>query len=188
MRIIYPPSNYQDAESFLKKEILPHIPTEDRGKGFILIIPIEGTEIISFPENVDDIKSKYIRGAYEAITAIKTGQSIDVTNLYIERLTQEMNLDNILSIIPFNIFVPDLYGRAKNFIIDNYDEIRQQFNVERLSDWATINSQELAEHIINFDKATGNRRVYSDDNWQETSDEIIAQAKIHDRAINPPPI
>ena len=55
-------------------------------------------------------------------------------------------------------------------------------------DYGAINQQQSVSEIMNLDKATGNRHVYSDDNWQKTSNEIIVQAKIHDRPINPPPI
>lgn len=182
-RIIYPPDNYQNALEFLNKEIKPKIPDEKLNDGFIAIIPIEGTELYSIPENADNIRYSYMKEGFESITAYKTGVSIDLTELFIESLQNEINIDEILSIIPFNIFVPGISNNIRNFIINNYDELKTHFNITRLGDWATINKDDLRDFLINIDTNREKRRLYIDENWDSLAAKIIDQSIKHQRAI-----
>ncbi|MFI5218806.1 MAG: hypothetical protein ACHQNT_04895, partial [Bacteroidia bacterium] len=189
-RIIYPPQNYLSAEDFLNDEIIPLIPEKEKSNGFISIIPIEGTEIYSFPENADEIKSESMRSGFESISAIKTGRSLNLADIYVESMHEEIQIENLLSIIPFNIFVPGLPKNTKSFLIENYENLKQHFNIEKLSDWADINISDLATFFVAADVArtdekTGlqKKRKRNDEGWTKVAQEIISQAIIHRNAM-----
>lgn len=183
-RIIYPPDNYQNASDFLIHEIKPHIPADRINDGFIAIIPLEGTELYSYPEKADDIKYSYMKEGFESITAYKTGVSINMSELYIESMQDEINIDEILSTIPFNIFVPKISPYIRNFIIENYDDIKKKFGIKRLADWSSINERDLKNFLIQLDIARGKKRLYKDENWEKLSYQIIEQSKKHQKAIS----
>lgn len=183
-RIIYPSSAFQDAEDFLKNEIEPFIPPDKINEGFIAVLPIEGTELFTIPENADDIEKSHLKEGFESVAAYKTGISIDMTELYMESMKDEINVDEVLSNIPINIFVPNLSESRKNFLIDNYDSLKDKFNVSRLADWANINSDDLKEFLIELDLNRGKKRLYKDENWEEVAKSIVEQAIKHRDAMN----
>lgn len=183
-RIIYPSSAFQNAQDFLESEIKPFITEDKINDGFIAIIPIEGTELYSIPENSDDIKKNHLKEGFEAVAAYKTGVAIDMTELYMESLKDEINVDEVLSNIPINIFVPNLSDSRKNFIINNYDNLKGKFNVQRLLDWANINANDLKDYLIELDSNRHKQRLYKDENWGEVAVKIIEQAVKHRDAMN----
>lgn len=183
-RIVYPPSSFQSAHSFLEEEIKPHIPVEQLNNGFIAIIPIEGTELYSIPDKADEISKDYLKEGFESIAAYKTGVSLNMTELYIESMKDEINVDEILSNIPFNIFVPGITESRKNFLISHYEDLKNKFNITRLSDWANINNVDLKDYLIELDVNRGKQRLYKDENWEITANTIIHQAVRHRDAVN----
>lgn len=183
-RIIYPSSAFQDAKDFLKVEIEPFIPIDKINEGFIAVLPIEGTELFTIPENADDIVKSHLKEGFESVAAYKTGISIDMTELYMESLKDEINVDEVLSNIPINIFVPNLSESRKNFLIDNYDALKNKFNISRLADWANINSDDLKDFLIELDSQRGKKRLYNDDNWKGVAISILEKAVKHRDAIN----
>ncbi|GGK20595.1 hypothetical protein GCM10007962_13400 [Yeosuana aromativorans] len=183
-RIIYPSSALQDAEDFLKNEIEPFIPTDKINEGFIAVLPIEGTELFTIPENADDIVKSHLKDGFESVAAYKTGISIDMTELYMESLKDEINVDEVLSNIPINIFVPNLSESRKNFLIDNYDALKNKFNISRLADWANINPDDLKDFLIELDNQRDKKRLYKDENWGEVAISILEKAVKHRDAMN----
>ncbi len=183
-RIIYPSSAFQDAGDFLKNEIEPLIPADKINEGFIAVLPIEGTELYSIPKIADDIEKNHLREGFESVAAYKTGISIDMTELYMESLKDEINIDEVLSNIPINIFVPNLSERIKNFLISNYDNLKAKFNVNRLADWADINSNDLKDFLIELDTNRDKKRLYNDENWIEVASSIVDQAIKHKEAMD----
>lgn len=183
-RIIYPSSAFQDAEDFLKNEIEPYIPEGKINEGFIAVLPIEGTELFTIPKNADDIVKSHLKEGFESVAAYKTGIAIDMTELYMESMKDEINVDEVLSNIPINIFVPNLSESRKNFLINNYDSLKNRFNISRLADWADINSDDLKDFLVDLDNQRGKKRLYSNDNWNEVANGIVDKAIKHRDAIN----
>lgn len=183
-RIIYPSSAFQDAKDFLKYEIEPFIPDDKINEGFIVIIPIEGTELYSIPKNAADIEKSHFSEGFESVAAYKTGISIDMAELYMESMKDEINVDEVLSNIPVNIFVPNISERIKNFIISNYDNLKAKFNITRLADWANINSNDLKDYLIELDINRGKQRLYKEENWEDIGKKIVEQAIKHRDAMN----
>jgi len=183
-RIIYPSSAFQDAEDFLMNEIAPLIPPDRMNDGFIAVIPIEGTELYSIPENADYFEKSYLIDGFESIAAYKTGLSIDMAELYMECMKTEIHVDEVLCNIPINIFVPTLSEKIKNFLISNYDNLKTKFNITRLADWADINNDDLRNYLIELDANRGKQRLYKDENWQVLANTIIYQSIKHREAMN----
>jgi hypothetical protein len=183
-RIIYPSSSFQNAETFLKQEIRPLIPDDKLNDGFIAIIPIEGTEMYSIPEKSDDISKSHLKEGFESIAAYKTGLSLDLTELYIEAMKDEINVDEVLANIPFNIFVPGIPEKIKNFLIANYDNLKSKFNINRLSDWADINADDLQIYLVELDEERDKKRLHTDDNWGSVANKIVSRAIKHRDAMN----
>jgi len=183
-RIIYPSSSFQSASDFLEEEIKPHIPEEEINDGFIAIIPIEGTELFSIPKKADVIKKDHLKAGFESIAAYKTGVSLNMTELYMESMKDEINVDEILSNIPFNIFVPNLTESRKNFLITNYDNLKNRFGINRLTDWANIHKDDLKVFLIELDNERDKKRLYSDENWETVAENIVDQAIKHRNAVN----
>jgi hypothetical protein len=178
MRLIYPPDNYKNANQFLNREIVPHIPERNRANGFISIIPVEGTEIFSFPSKKEDISSEKIRESYDSLTSIKTGLPLSISSILIDTIDREIPIDNLLSILPFNIFVPDISDRGKRFIIDNYDTLKGQFDIHTLDAWADVNAGDLGDKLIALD-SQNSKRIFKDERWKEISTRIVSEAHRH---------
>jgi hypothetical protein len=183
-RIIFPSSTFQDAKEFLQNEIRPLIPDERINDGFIAIIPIEGTELYSIPENSDDITKSHLKDGFESVTAYKTGVSFDMTELYLETMQDDINVDEVLANIPFNIFVPNLSEKIKNFLISKYEELKSKFNITRLSDWANINIDDLKVFLVELDIKRDKQRLHTDEKWEKVAKKIIEQAIKHRDALN----
>ena len=184
MRLIYPTDVYSDPKDFLEKEIIPNIPTEERSKGFISIIPLEGTEIFTYPESSKEIKDEKIRAGYSSISSIKTGLPLNLADVVMSNLDTEVNMNEILSIIPFNIFIPNESERRKRFIIDHYEEIKSNFNVKTLSDWSEISPNKLKRYLIKLDETTKKRnRVAKNEAWGAIANKVVTQAKKHSQAL-----
>ncbi|PLX98345.1 MAG: hypothetical protein C0623_13600 [Desulfuromonas sp.] len=183
-RLIFPPVGFHNASDFLNEEIRPQIPDDSLSDGFIAIIPIEGTEVYSIPDKADEISKDYIKQGFDSISAYKTGVSLNMTELYMEAMKKEINIDEVLSDIPFNIFVPGLQDQIKNFLIDNYDNLKTKFAINRLADWANINTEDLRDYLIELDKGREKKRLRTDENWLPIASEIIEKAILHRDAVN----
>ncbi len=182
-RIIYPSSTIQDAKSFLENEIRPLIPEDKVNDGFIALIPIVGTELYSTPQTSEALAKVRIRNGFESISAYRTGIPINMEELYLESLKDEINVDEVLANIPMNIFVPSIPERAKNFLIDCYDDLREHFSIRRLADWASVNPGDLRDRLTALDSGTDKKRVYSEENWGAVADSIVNAAIKHRNAM-----
>ncbi len=185
MRILYPPKKYEFAEKFLQRKIIPKIDSDKIGEGHISIIPIEGKEIISFPDKIEKITNENVRKSYNVLKSIKTGNTFNLTNLILDNLefNEEKDIKDLLSIIPFNIFLPNLEENIKNFIISNYEEIKEEFKIKELIDWANIKDyKKLGNKFIMLDEEK-KKRLCQNSKWMDISKEILKKSKNYKDAI-----
>jgi len=150
------------------------------GKGFVAVLPIETTEIYLFPEYISNIESDHMRHSFQSVNYFKTGVAFDLFEILLEYMKSEIELSEILSIIPFNVFVPELNQETKNFIIDNYKRIQDSFGIKSLVDWSNINPSNLAKVII----ALGGSRILPEEEWNDICIKICEEAKKHAKAIS----
>jgi len=179
MRIVYPKTYYSSADEFLKREIINRIPEDETGKGFVAVLPLEITGIQSYPKIEADIESNIMKKSFQSINYLITGQDKSIDEIVTEYELSNVSLSDILAVIPFNIFVPDIKTEAKNFIIDNYLEIQKKFGIKSLFDWANVNANELSGALIQFDK----KHILTETEWQEIGEQICEEARKHTNAL-----
>jgi len=181
MRIVYPKTYYSSADEFLKREIINRIPEDETGKGFVAVLPLEITGIQSYPKTEADIESNIMKKSFQSINYLITGQDKSIDEIVTEYELSNISLSDILAVIPFNIFVPDIKTEAKNFIIDNYPEIEKKFGIKSLFDWANVNANELSGALMQFDK----KHILTETEWQKIGEQICEEAQKHTNALLP---
>ena len=179
MRIIYPKTYYSSSDEFLNKEILNRIPANEKNNGFVAVLPLEITEIKSYPKTEAEIESDIMKKSFQAINYLITGQDKSVDEILAEYTMSNITISEILAVIPFNIFVPDIKRNAKDFIIDNYPLIQERFKIKTLFDWADVNPKELSGVLLAYDK----EHILSETEWLKISTQICSEAKKHAKAL-----
>jgi hypothetical protein len=179
MRIVYPKFYYSSAKEFMEKEILSKIPEKEKDNGFVAVLPLEIMDVTSYPRSQSEIKNDKMKVSFQAINYLRTGLHKDITEIITEYTISEINISEILSIIPFNIFVPRLKREAKDFLIENYEYLQSHFKINSLFDWSEINPKDLAEKIISMDK----NKILSKKEWYNVCNKICKEAEKHIKAI-----
>ncbi|MEM0143849.1 MAG: hypothetical protein QXL94_07915 [Candidatus Parvarchaeum sp.] len=179
MKILYPKTYYTSANEFLNKEILSRIPEEEKGNGFVAVLPLEITEIQSYPKTEADIESDIMKKSFKAINYLITGQDKSVDDILAEYTISNITISELLAVIPFNIFVPHMNPKAKYLIIDNYPEIQRKFQIKTLFDWAEVDTEELSSTLVQYDKD----RILLEAEWQKIAIQICTEAQKHAKAL-----
>ena len=179
MRIIYPKTYYASSNEFLNKEILNRIPEDEKNNGFVAVLPLEITEIRSYPKTEAEIESDIMKKSFQAINYLITGQDKSVDEILAEYTLSNITISEILAVIPFNIFVPDIKRNARDLIIDNYPLIQEKFKIKTLFDWADVNPKELSSALLTYDK----EHILSETEWQKITTQICSEAKKHAKAL-----
>ncbi len=179
MRIIYPKNQYSSPAEFMEKEILNKVPENEKSNGFVAVLPLEITGISTYPKSEKDIEKDIMRTAFQAINYLTTGLNKSIDEILMEYTLSNVSMSELLSVIPFNIFVPDLKGNAKEFIIENYNDIQKKFAIKTLFDWANVNPDDLSATLVALD--TGG--VLPKSEWSTISQQICTEAKKHVAAI-----
>ena len=180
MSMIYPKTNYKTPGEFLEREIISRVPEKDRKDGFAAVFSIEITEAATYPKVDNEIASDFMRKSFSAVNYLATGQIKGIYELLSEFAVSSVSIAEILAVIPFNIFVPDLSDDARNFIIDQYSDIQSKFHIESLLDWAEVMPKELALELTNRDST----KYISDNEWVKVASKICAEARKHVDALN----
>lgn len=173
MRILYPEQYYKSPQEFLEKEILPAIPESKKFEGFVAVMPLEMTEVASYPSSDEAAhQSDLVRSSFESLNYLQTGFPWSAMDIVIESLKSDIGISELLSIIPFNVFVPDLAEEAKDCIIEYYEEIQEKFDVKTLFDWADVNYQSLGRELHSLPCGG----VLKEVEWLEAAEKIVSYA------------
>lgn len=175
MRVLYPAQYYKSAKDFLEKEIINTIPESKKFEGFVAVMPLEMTELASYP-SVDEavyISNDLIKSSFESINYLQTGFPWSAIDVVIESLKSEIDILELLSIIPFNIFVPDLKEEAKDCIIGHYERIQEKFDVKTLFDWADVNPESLRKELQSLPCGS----IITKDEWIKVAKGIVYGAE-----------
>jgi len=123
----------------------------------------------------------YFRKAISARDIFNTG-SKTVKISFKERLIETyLSMDELLTVLPLNIFLPKLKSEKKEILIENNQEIKEEFNINKLTDWSNPNhtKEEIAEFLVS--------NYFLDDSldkWKENVEKIINEAKEVSKALN----
>lgn len=165
MYVLDPEMNYQSASDFFHSELEP-VMSEDVKEGFVAVMPLEFEDLKMRPENIDKDFS-------EAFEYLKTGSSIDEGEIISEKITSEVEISRLMASIPFNVLVPEIKEEEKDFIIENYEQLKIEFNIDKLFDWADKNPEEIAGKLSELD----NGEVSTEERWLELASNIVKEAQ-----------
>ena len=178
---------YKSKILFIKEKINPHkflkenfsdiYKEHKKIPGFVGLYPIEIDDLYLYPENIEDIidKENYLKRNYKKLKEFQllalTGDSEFSLN------NSTLEIKEILSNIPINIFIPTEKIIIKNFIVNHYDDLKQEFNIKTIYDWAEINPEDLNNYFVQKDTEN-----ISED-WLKISKTVIEEVKKIKEAI-----
>ena len=68
-----------------------------------------------------------------------TGEQTSIVSLQEELIESHLTTDELLSVLPLNLFLPDLPSEKKKTLVEHNEEIKEKFEVSNLTDWAFTN-------------------------------------------------
>lgn len=182
MYIVYPEERFISASEFYESEIEPYLSEDillEYDDAFAAVMPLEITDFKMYPSRGEASETELVSGSLDSLEYLITGSSEDLNTVITEVLMNEIEISDILSIIPFNVFVPELSRREKEIIINNYDHLKSKFGINSLFDWADIDAAELATELSEVDR--DNINTFED--WSSIANDITEQAMSHTEAV-----
>jgi len=173
MYVVYPEHDYGSAERFLEEAIRPAIPEDTDDDGFLAVMPLELENMAIYPD--DDVED-YLGGTYEALSFLKTGSSEDLSEVVSDKVMSEIGVSELLSTLPFNVIDPEIEEHEKEIIIENYEDLKTQFSIDELFDWADVDPDQLAEALSTLDDESDIER------WTKVSESVVAQVREYTEA------
>jgi len=104
-----------------------------------------------------------LQNCYEAIDWFKTGYIMEESALWNEIAKSNISANELLSLIPFNIFCRGILTCEQTFMIQHYNDIKESLAVDELSDWRNVNPGLLRDRVIGFGQPE-----YSEDEYNNT--------------------
>lgn len=101
-------------------------------------------------------------------------------NIREKLIESHLSTDELLSVLPLNLFLPELPSAKKEKLIENNEDIKREFDIEQLTDWAHPNypAHEIGLYL--------HREYFPDDSkdeWIKNTEKIIAEAKNVNEAL-----
>jgi len=115
----------------------------------IRIIPLDfiNSESYTYPAN-KSFTNKNLKECYEAVEWFKSGQIFIDSGIWNEIAKSTISPNELLSLIPFNIFCPGILPSEQAFLIKNYDTLKSKANVQLLTEWKDKDFEYLVECLI----------------------------------------
>jgi len=153
--VIRPSKYFPSVSEFVKQEIKPHLKKQGH-EFFFCVVPLDfiNAEVCTYPESTK-FSSLWLQGCYDAVNFFMKGYSDEIT-LWKVIGSSKIKVEELLSIIPFNIFVPKIVASERDFIIKHYKEIRTKLDVKTLRDWANIPHERIKEALLSFGRPNYN--------------------------------
>jgi hypothetical protein len=141
---------------------------------------MESKEFV-FPSDTK-FSSPRMKEGFEIANYIKSGfyhADVDIWSV----ITQfDIGINQLLSSIPFTVFVTDLSEKERTLLIKNYFEIKEKFKIHRLDDWKSVNEKNLADYIS---KINDGRFSIPTERCLEISKTIKEQSNEFDKSLKP---
>jgi hypothetical protein len=152
--IVKPTKHYGSPEEFMRVEIEPRL--KGPREFLLTAIPIDlmRSKTCSIPSDASFV-SKNMRDCQATIDYFGRGYLDDLAVWNIIT-NSTIKTDELLAIIPFNIFVPDLFPSEREFIMKNYFGLKTRLKVNRLDDWATKKPEEICNALTSCGKPSYN--------------------------------
>ncbi|OLZ42006.1 hypothetical protein A6E15_13910 [Natrinema saccharevitans] len=139
----------------------------------------EGGSIFKQRYEESEPSERILRGI-EARGLLTTGEVAATLNLKEKLIESHLSTDELLSVLPLNLFLPDLPSTKKETLIEENEVIKRKFGIDQLTDWAHPNytAEEIGQYL---------HRAYfpedSEEEWVENAEKIIEEAKQIDVAL-----
>ena len=191
---IVKPTKIKSPKEFL--EILKN-KIKDGSEIIIRVVPLDfiNSESYVYPAN-KSFTNKNLKECYEAIEWFKSGQVFIDSDIWNEIAKSTITTNELLSIIPFNIFCPGILPSEQTFLIKNYESLKSKTNVNLLTEWKDKDPHYLVECLteMGIPQYTSEEKKYlriTEDNLEEKtkqrllkiSEQIVKGSKKFDEAI-----
>lgn len=125
--------------------------------------------------------SKNAKQGMKSRNVLITGERSTTINLKQELIESYLTTDELLSVLPLNLFLPDLPSEKKEKLVEHNDEIKEKFGVTQLTDWAHPNHtpDEIGRFLQQNYFPTD-----SEQDWVNNAEAIIERAKEVSEALS----
>jgi hypothetical protein len=146
--IFRPRGNFNSAEDIVERVIKP-MTKEEEGDSLIFVVPLDfiNSKIFSVPPD-RSFSSKNLQESYDVLNYFSMGYSRADVDVWSILTKSEIGVSHLLSILPFNVIVPDIYKSEREFIIKNYQKLKGELEVETLTDWAKKSPIHIREALL----------------------------------------
>ena len=124
----------------------------------VFVVPLDflNSEKYVYPAN-QSFKSENIRKSFEAINWFKVGYEFSDADLWSIITRSKITSEELLSIIPFNIFCEGITQSEQEFFIKYYNEIKNRLGIKKLTDWKDVAPEIIVEHLLSSGKPDYNK-------------------------------
>lgn len=173
--------------------------TQGENECIVWVSPIDfiNSDLITNFEN-KKFSNKRLHTSYEVIQSFRSRKKYDSALLWNEITKSSITADELMGIIPFNVFCNDIFTTEQTYFIKNYPDIKEKLNINTLTQWSNVNSESLVECLIsfgypnytydeklylNFDENSNNEKLIRK-RLKKLSTEIVAGSKKFASAMN----
>ena len=183
--IIFTRQNYSGPKEIYQKRISDILQNEEEWdrKAFLSIIPVKTGELWIKPKKeklveINEDWSKQKIENYLKHSEKISGHSKEIAiNLTVEEFMKEVKVEELLKVIPINIFLQNPKTNEKNLLIESFMDLKNEFDVQNIFDWGDVNKEELSESLIKKDKESKkDERIAEDNRWKDIADSIVYEA------------
>jgi len=147
----------------------------------IITLDFLNSLVYTIPED-QSFTTEGLQACYNALEWFRKGYVMDDTVLWNEIAKSTIKPDELLSLIPFNIFCRGIIPKEQSFLIQHYNDIKDYFNIEGLGEWRNIDAELLTDKILTYGEPE-----YSEDeeiNILKLSENTIRVDAIRSRILN----
>ena len=170
----------KELEAFHEAHIEPHYKeTETDGWLSVHKVKLEGSILKRRYEETQP--SDNAKRAIARTNILSEGQEVVTLDLEDKLIESYLSTDELLTVLPLNLFLPDLASEKRDILIENNEEIKTEFSISKLTDWA--NPTNPPSEIANFLQSNYFPKD-SKKEWEENVGRIIDRAKEINQALN----
>jgi hypothetical protein len=140
--VVKPPGEYASAKEFAELELRPRI---NSGEGFLAVFGLDTYD--SFTISSQRSLSNPLSENYRVVRALQAGYAETDLDVWSEINRATVPVDELLACLPFTVFVDDLGRDERSCLTQAYDRLKEEFLIEGLTDWATIDPASLASSL-----------------------------------------
>jgi len=144
--IVRPNERFINAKEFLKK-IKKFSKKSEEMVVFIVPLDFINSESYIFPAN-QSFKSENIQRSFEAVEWFKSGYIVSDADLWCAITRSTITPDELLSVIPFNIFCQGILPCEQEFFIKNYKEVKEKYGINKLTEWREKKPELIVSYLL----------------------------------------